>query len=554
MNTKCPRKKKQRGIALLIVIFALLLVTGIALAMMSSSTTETQVERNYRDSQRAYFAALAGIQEARVRLLTENTNVQSGGGGGILPNGLTNNGMPGDTNPTGVVYIINKKSGSETVTPWDKSASSLYYDDELCHEIFPGLGTWGDTNQFNSNVPCTSIPSTSTWYQTKTSTDPNTGTSAALSYKWVRISMKERRSGYPYNVTSSSTYDNRPICYDGSHEVPLPLTWTSCNQNNTYETVYRVASLAVVPNPLGGAGTRRMVVAEVAKTPPLMTNAAVDSQDHVTLNGQLNINGWDSCSCTLHYGSNGYDTTNCTVTPNADGTTTTTCPSRTPYSCDNSKYAIYASGSVDQATSSETLVSGQNPAVVQNQPWTYDINNLINTYKQGAVAVTGAPYNYTCTAPTYDTNGNLISNGTCGTRSSQTFGIPPTFPPTYNSTTGALITTGQTPTPYSQATYVPGNLQLTSSSKGSGILIVDGDLDIHGGLQFYGLILVRGVIKFTGGGSDATNIIGAVLAGQESYVDNTLGGSAVIDFNSCALKQNSIPQPPRLLSIREATY
>jgi hypothetical protein len=95
---------------------------------------------------------------------------------------------------------------------------------------------------------------------------------------------------------------------------------------------------------------------------------------------------------------------------------------------------------------------------------------------------------------------------------------------------------------------------MTGGSVGSGILIVDGDLDIHGGLQFYGLILVRGVVKFTGGGSDATNIFGAVLAGQESYVDNTLGGSASINFNSCALKQNQTPQPPRLISIREATY
>lgn len=553
-NTTCLRKK-QRGIALLIVIFALLLVTGIALAMMSSSTTETQVERNYRDSQRAYFAALAGIQEARVRLLTENTNVVAGGGGGILPNGLTNAGMPGDLNPTGVVYIINKKSNTETVQPWTYSATNNFYDDELCHESFPTLtATWADSNKLNSNVPCITIPSTSTWYQTKTSSDPNTGTSAALSYKWVRISMKERRSGYPYNVTNDTTYDNRPICFDGSREIPLPLTWTSCNQYGTYETVYRVASLAVVPNPSGGAGTRRMVVAEVAKVPPLVTNAAVDSQDHVTLNGQLNVNGFDSCTCNLNYSrNNGYDTTNCTTTTVA-GVQTTTCPNRFPYSCDNSKYAIYASGSVDRATSSENLVAGTNPAVVQNQPWNYDINNLINTYKQGAVPVTGAPYNYTCTAPTYDTNGNLTSNGSCGTQSSQTFGIPPTFPPTYDSTTGALITTGQTPTPYSQATYVPGDLKLTSSAQGSGILIVDGDLDIHGGLQFYGLILVRGVIKFTGGGSDSTNIIGAVLAGQESYVDNTLGGSAVIDFNSCALKQNTIPQPPRLVSIREATY
>jgi hypothetical protein len=68
------------------------------------------------------------------------------------------------------------------------------------------------------------------------------------------------------------------------------------------------------------------------------------------------------------------------------------------------------------------------------------------------------------------------------------------------------------------------------------------------------LILVKGVVKFTGGGNDTTNIYGAVMAGQESYVDNTLGGSAVIQYNQCAFKNLNQPSPATLLSIREATY
>jgi formylmethanofuran dehydrogenase subunit C len=105
-----------------------------------------------------------------------------------------------------------------------------------------------------------------------------------------------------------------------------------------------------------------------------------------------------------------------------------------------------------------------------------------------------------------------------------------------------------------QITYVPGNVQLTGNAQGNGILIVDGDLDIHGGLNFYGLILVKGDIKFTGGGSNAVNVYGAVLAGQESYVDNTLGGSASIHFDSCALKHNLIATPPRMMAFRELTF
>jgi len=105
-----------------------------------------------------------------------------------------------------------------------------------------------------------------------------------------------------------------------------------------------------------------------------------------------------------------------------------------------------------------------------------------------------------------------------------------------------------------QVTYVPGNVQLTAGAQGNGILIVDGDLDIHGGLNFYGLILVKGDIKFSGGGADQVNVYGAILAGQESYVDNTLGGSAVIHFDSCALKHNMAAAPPKMMAFRELTF
>ncbi len=530
--------RNQRGVVLLLCIFALLLVTGIALTLLAMSDTETKVGANYRESQKAYFSALGGIQEARVRLLTDSSVVPSG--------------MPSNTNPNGVVYILNS-NGSDTIQPWTLPTLSngTYYDDELCHEFFPGLTAIYGSNDNSGvpNLPCANTPGSSGWYKTVTSTDPNTGTSAALDYKWVRITAKENRSAYPYNV-ASSTYNSTattpiPICWDGTKELPLPAGMTACNDHSTgkyYESVYRVASLART-----SAGARKMLIAEVAKTPPLMTNSAVDSQDHVTLNGQLTVNGFDSCSCNLNYGKNGYDLSSCTATTTG-GVTTYSCPGRGSQSCDNTKYAIYASGTVDSSTPSETLVAGPNPAVVQNQPWTYDISTLINQYSQGAVNVTGAPYNWSCSPPS-----TSYPNGTCGTQSSATLGVPPPFPPTYNSD-GSLNTTGVSPAPSTQVTYVPGDLQLSGGSVGSGILIVNGDLNIHGGLQFYGLILVKGVIKFTGGGSNSTNIIGAVLAGQESYVDNTLGGSAVIDFNSCALKQGQTPQPPHLVSIRVASY
>ena len=106
----------------------------------------------------------------------------------------------------------------------------------------------------------------------------------------------------------------------------------------------------------------------------------------------------------------------------------------------------------------------------------------------------------------------------------------------------------------SQTTYIPGDVQLTAGATGNGILIVNGNLDIHGGLDFYGLIIVTGVVSFTGGGSNKVNIYGGIIAGQQSVVDNILGGGANIIFDRCALPQRNNNQPPSLLATRELVF
>src|SRR4051812_11236773 len=103
---KKKSSRKQRGVALLIVIFALLLVSGIAIAMLGNADTETGINQNYRETQQAYFAAQGGIAEAidRIKL-----------GAASQTNGITlPTGMPGSS-AGAVIYLVNKKSSSETV-------------------------------------------------------------------------------------------------------------------------------------------------------------------------------------------------------------------------------------------------------------------------------------------------------------------------------------------------------------------------------------------------------------------------------------------------------
>lgn len=514
--------------AILLCLFALLLLSAIGLSMAFMTDTETAINRNYRDSQTSYFAATAGIQEAKERLVP-----------GVSDAITAPSTLPSTSSTTGVVYLLNPDATGAAIQPW--SAGNTYFDTELCHENFPGLGL---TNTGVRTV-CATAPS-ATYYTTVTSSSPFQGTSSALTYKWVRITQKVNSAAVPDGTSagsfwvsgSTSTSNTIPICWNGSNQVPLPTGYSSCdtvtppNNGALMHTVYRLTSLAV-----GTSGSRRMVQAEVAQDPPFMTNAAVDSLDHVTLNGALTVNGYDYCSC------------NCTISGTGSDQTAS-CTSRAGMNCDTSKYAIFASGSVDQPTGNETIVAGTDPVIAQSQSWPYDILSLINKYKSqpGAVNATSAPYNYSCTASSTALNGL-----TCGTQSGQTLGVPPAFPPSPTTNPAADPSLGAIS---SQVTYVPGNLQLTGNSVGNGILIVDGDLDIHGGLQFYGLILVRGVIKFTGGGSQSTNVYGAVVAGQESLVDNTLGGSANVNFNKCALASAAGQNTGALrqLSFKEVVY
>ena len=527
---KGRKSNKERGVALLIALFALMLLAAVAFQMMYVADTETLVNRNFRDSQRSYDAAWSGVQEARERLMPENTPPHRITPPAALPQG-----------PSSIVYVTNPRSG-ETIDP---TVAGPYFDNELCHENFVGLGLANP----GIGIPCAAGPPSGAVTYVP-SDAPFTNTAGALDYKWVRITLKANNTAHAFSppnpafpglVTGAVANNTIPVCWDGANQQLKLANYPACDTDpslipnppaggwQTFKTVYVVTALAVTPT-----GARRMAQMEVALDPPVITNAAVDSQDHVNLVGQLSVNAYDNCNCL------------CT-TAKVGGKDVTTCTDQPGKLCDKSKYGIYSSSTVDNPGASETITSGlddpatpQNEGIAQNQKWIYDIPSLVDKYKNDATTVNtaSAPYNYTC----------IGSPLNCGTAPSQTFGVPPTFPPTPPESPIGPANMG------SQITYVPGNLKITSSSIGNGILVVDGDLEINGGLQFYGLILVKGVISFTGGGADKTNIYGAVLAGQQSLVDVDLGGSATINYDSCALAQKKAPRPPIAIAFRELSY
>lgn len=73
-----------------------------------------------------------------------------------------------------------------------------------------------------------------------------------------------------------------------------------------------------------------------------------------------------------------------------------------------------------------------------------------------------------------------------------------------------------------------------SGYKGQGILLVDGDLEISGGFEFYGPVIVRGRIKSTGTGG---KLNGGVMAANVDLEQNTVLGDATITYSSCAVEK-----------------
>jgi len=122
--------------ALLLALLALLIASAVGLGLMYMSSTESLITSNYRDSQLAFFAMRAGLEEGRDRIRTNSTSpvtiptLYPGGGAGSI------------------VYITNPSSAADPVLP--AVATNAYFDDELCHEYFSTLSI----TQAPVTIPC----------------------------------------------------------------------------------------------------------------------------------------------------------------------------------------------------------------------------------------------------------------------------------------------------------------------------------------------------------------------------------------------------------------
>lgn len=460
----------SRGIAMIVAMFALLILSLIGLALLSVSSIEVLVNQNSKSSRAAYFAADAGTEEARFRLMTT--------GGNAIP-------FPGNT--TSAIYIrantsIDPTSGSASTNP--------YFDPE-----------YSVISKRDSNGTLTTTASglnSATFYTTMQ------GGSNQVPYAWVKITRKtETLAGQ--TVDNNSANDTTAVYFGANTATGANSQYVRDATNSPTHNgnpVYLVTAMS-----LESGGAQRKIQTEVVVPPPQSITAAVNSYNDVDFSGTLNISGNNEC----------------------DGGATKV-------------YGVSSHGNVDTLGPSQTVI-GQappppadptGPSLCPTCPFGYDVPTLINMYKNSPVfqSIDSAGTNISCSGSPTSCSGSNVNLGTAPN-------VPPPGTPTN--------------TPVPAYYYSPGDLSITSNnSHGYGILIVDGDVTMNGGVYFEGIIIAKGTFNFTGGGGNNINIRGAVIAGH-SITDTTsdLGGSIEVQYNSCSILNVFNQMPMAVLTFKD---
>ena len=100
-------------------------------------------------------------------------------------------------------------------------------------------------------------------------------------------------------------------------------------------------------------------------------------------------------------------------------------------------------------------------------------------------------------------------------------------------------------------TQADGELKLNNAT-GYGILLVKGNLELAGNLNWNGIIIVTGIIKSSGGGSNAKNILGQIYSGSSALGDTAISGSIVVGYHSCNVKKAMSGQPLKVVNWKQS--
>jgi hypothetical protein len=512
-------RNSQKGVALLIALIALLLISGVAVAMIVASGSESTLNGNYRSSSSAYLAAFSGIEEARGRLLPSNANT-------LL--GVANIPQLGTTMPVGqVAYIANPAATESFATT---AALLTKYPDTQYDQEF-GSGALATAVK-----PPAPIPSKS---------GVNASNIPGPLYKWVRINPVTERS-LGIDVNKDGNIDAvTPLFYDTAQTPPslivpspagaLPLV------SATQFQVLELTSLAVLPN-----GTERM--AQYLVTPQTL---GLNFTSPLTLAGTV---GNFSPASSANYAVNGTDGSG--APPAVPGCTPN--PANSLPGIGVTDTAGFPNGTNQQTvTNSITKRQGNYTGAGLAVPSVTDVS--LTSALQSPVTIDQLVYNLKQSA-------DVVMQPN-----------PPPVNPNFNNS-GTTYNFGQNAANYTWPTdmsasnpkvvYVDGSFDLGPNT-GYGILVVTGNFHYHGNSGWKGIVLVvgDGTTTFDGQGGGNGEFDGAIfVATTRDGSGNQLNSFGSVDFqiaggggngvyyNSCWI--NRVQQPPtyRVLSFREIAY
>ncbi|HXV86536.1 MAG TPA: hypothetical protein VD793_07545 [Gemmatimonadales bacterium] len=274
------------------------------------------------------------------------------------------------------------------------------------------------------------------------------------------------------------------------------LTGTAPDGNGWYRTeVKRLSQMLYLVQTQGFSkdSTSRQRVGALLKLRPLQIdfNAALKTQGSVKLGGSSFINGqdtpptgWTGCPATL---------------PTLPGVRLPD-DTQVEYSGCKSQSCIQGDPKVleDTTINDSTLTTFGDMVFDELKEYATKIVTPSGTLKIEPTVTVGVP-------------------STCATGLANNWGDPTTpLSPCYN---------------YFPIIWVEGSASI-NQDRGQGVLIVNGDLDVQGGFQFFGPILVKGTINTQGTGG---HFNGGVIAANVNLDQSVVLGDAVINYSSCAL-------------------
>jgi hypothetical protein len=87
---------------------------------------------------------------------------------------------------------------------------------------------------------------------------------------------------------------------------------------------------------------------------------------------------------------------------------------------------------------------------------------------------------------------------------------------------------------YFPVIHITGSATL-NGDQGQGILLVDGNLEIQGSYEFYGIVIVQGELRTAGGGNTEAHFWGGVMAKNATLDTQNISGHATLSYSSCSL-------------------